>query len=221
MSGKLTLREVVGIEVFISLLLAPRVLYDPLSQTQIVTICIEANSTSSVPLQTSKRAAHPQSRRQTGIVKELMKVQTMDTDKYSSQLKSKGLKVTSPRLTVLEIFSQSPSRHLCAEDVYKKVLAHEGDIGLATVYRVLTQFADAGILVATNFETGKTTFELNEGGHHDHLVCLSCGSVVEFHDEEVEARQEKIAKKLGFKLINHSMSLYGLCSKPECAASTQ
>ena len=132
-----------------------------------------------------------------------MKVQTMDTDKYSSQLKSKGLKVTSPRLTVLEIFNQSPSRRLCAEDVYKKVLAHEGDIGLATVYRVLTQF------------------ELKEGGHHDHLVCLSCGSVVEFHDEEVEARQEKIAKKLGFKLINHSMSLYGLCSKPECAASTQ
>jgi Fur family ferric uptake transcriptional regulator len=149
-----------------------------------------------------------------------MKEHAVDMDKYSSQLKSKGLKVTSPRITVLEIFNQSVSRHLSAEDVYKKVLEHEGDIGLATVYRVLTQFADAGILVATNFETGKTTFELNEGGHHDHLVCLNCGCVVEFHDEEVESRQEKIAKKHGFKLINHSMSLYGLCSKPECAEAT-
>ncbi len=144
----------------------------------------------------------------------------METDKYSSQLKSKGLKVTSPRITVLEIFNQSDARHLSAEDVYKKVLQTEGDIGIATVYRVLTQFADAGILVATNFETGKTTFELNEGGHHDHLVCLSCGVVVEFHDEDIESKQEKIAKKHGFKLINHSMSLYGLCSKPECNEAT-
>lgn len=143
----------------------------------------------------------------------------MDMDKYATLLKNKGLKVTSPRVTVLDIFNQSKARHLSAEDVYKKVLAHEGDIGLATVYRVLTQFADAGILVVTNFETGKTTFELNEGGHHDHLVCLSCGSVVEFHDEEVESRQEKIAKQHGFKLINHSMSLYGLCAKPECQES--
>ncbi|MEY4725664.1 MAG: ferric iron uptake transcriptional regulator [Pseudomonadota bacterium] len=148
-----------------------------------------------------------------------MKEHNVDMEKYAAQLKNKGLKITSPRMTVLDIFNQSTARHLSAEDVYKKVLAHEGDIGLATVYRVLTQFADAGILVATNFETGKTTFELNEGGHHDHLVCLSCGSVVEFHDEEVELRQEKIAKKHGFKLINHSMSLYGLCSKPECAES--
>jgi Fur family ferric uptake transcriptional regulator len=148
-----------------------------------------------------------------------MKELAVDMDKYAALLKNKGLKVTSPRVTVLEIFKQSTSRHLSAEDVYKQVLAHEGDIGLATVYRVLTQFADAGILVATNFETGKTTFELNEGGHHDHLVCLNCGCVVEFHDEEVESRQEKIAKKHGFKLINHSMSLYGLCSKPECSES--
>lgn len=143
----------------------------------------------------------------------------MDMEKYTALLKNKGLKVTSPRVTVLDIFNQSKARHLSAEDVYKKVLEHEGDIGLATVYRVLTQFADAGILVVTNFETGKTTFELNEGGHHDHLVCLSCGSVVEFHDEEVESRQEIIAKQHGFKLINHSMSLYGLCAKPECQES--
>jgi Fur family ferric uptake transcriptional regulator len=144
----------------------------------------------------------------------------MDTDQYASLLKSKGLKITSPRITVLEIFNQSDARHLSAEDVYKKVLQHEGDIGIATVYRVLTQFADAGILVATNFETGKTTFELNEGGHHDHLVCLSCGAVVEFHDEDIESRQEKIAKQHGFQLINHSMSLYGLCAKPECREPT-
>jgi Fur family ferric uptake transcriptional regulator len=144
----------------------------------------------------------------------------MDTDQYSSLLKDKGLKITSPRITVLKIFNQSDARHLSAEDVYKKVLQLEGDIGIATVYRVLTQFADAGILVATNFETGKTTFELNEGGHHDHLVCLSCGAVVEFHDEEIELKQEKIAKKHGFKLINHSMSLYGLCAKPECNEPT-
>jgi Fur family transcriptional regulator, ferric uptake regulator len=148
-----------------------------------------------------------------------MKELAMDMDKYATLLKNKGLKVTSPRVTVLEIFNQSKARHLSAEDVYKKVLEHEGDIGLATVYRVLTQFAEAGILVVTNFETGKTTFELNEGGHHDHLVCLSCGSVVEFHDEEVESRQEIIAKQHGFKLINHSMSLYGLCAKPECQES--
>jgi Fur family ferric uptake transcriptional regulator len=147
-----------------------------------------------------------------------MKELTVDT--YSVLLKNKGLKVTSPRITVLEIFNQSQARHLSAEDVYKKVLEHDGDIGLATVYRVLTQFADVGILVATNFETGKTTFELNEGGHHDHLVCLSCGSVVEFHDEEVERRQEIIAQKHGFQLINHSMSLYGRCAKPECREST-
>jgi Fur family transcriptional regulator, ferric uptake regulator len=148
-----------------------------------------------------------------------LKELAMDMEKYTALLKNKGLKVTSPRVTVLDIFNQSKARHLSAEDVYKKVLEHEGDIGLATVYRVLTQFADAGILVVTNFETGKTTFELNEGGHHDHLVCLSCGSVVEFHDEEVESRQEIIAKQHGFKLINHSMSLYGLCAKPECQES--
>ena len=140
----------------------------------------------------------------------------MDAEKYSSQLKSNGLKVTSPRITVLEIFYQSDARHLSAEDVYKKVLQLDGDISIATVYRVLTQFAEAGILLATNFETGKTTFELNEGGHHDHMVCLSCGTVVEFHDAAIESRQEKIAKQHGFKLINHAMSLYGLCGKPEC-----
>jgi Fur family ferric uptake transcriptional regulator len=89
-------------------------------------------------------------------------------------------------------------------------------LGLATVYRVLTQLSEVGLLAATNFETGKTTFELNEGGHHDHLVCLSCGSVIEFNDEAIESRQELIAEEHGFRLINHSMALYGVCSKPAC-----
>ena len=144
----------------------------------------------------------------------------MDIEANAALLKNKGLKITTPRLAVLEIFQKSKDRHLSAEDVYKEAMSKDGDLGLATVYRVLTQLSEVGLLAATNFETGKTTFELNEGGHHDHLVCLSCGSVVEFHDEEVESRQEKIAKKHGFKLINHSMSLYGLCSKPECAESS-
>jgi len=116
----------------------------------------------------------------------------------------------------LEIFQKSKDRHLSAEDVYKEALSKDGDLGLATVYRVLTQLSEVGLLAATNFETGKTTFELNEGGHHDHLVCLSCGSVIEFNDEEIENRQELIAKQHGFRLINHSMALYGVCSKPAC-----
>lgn len=140
----------------------------------------------------------------------------MDTEANAALLKQKGLKITTPRLAVLEIFQKSKERHLSAEDVYKEALSKDGDLGLATVYRVLTQLSEVGLLAATNFETGKTTFELNEGGHHDHLVCLSCGSVIEFNDEAIESRQELIAKKHGFRLINHSMALYGVCSKPAC-----
>ena len=99
----------------------------------------------------------------------------MDMEANAALLKKKGLKITTPRLAVLEIFQNSKERHLSAEDVYKEALSKEGDLGLATVYRVLTQLSEVGLLVATNFETGKTTFELNEGGHHDHLVCLRCG----------------------------------------------
>jgi len=102
----------------------------------------------------------------------------MDIEANAALLKKKGLKITNPRLTVLEIFQKSKDRHLCAEDVYKEALAIDGDLGLATVYRVLTQLSEVGLLAATNFETGKTTFELNEGGPHDHLVCLHCGSVI-------------------------------------------
>jgi len=137
----------------------------------------------------------------------------MDTEANAALLKKKGLKITTPRLAVLEIFQKSKERHLSAEDVYKEALSKDGDLGLATVYRVLTQLSEVGMLAATNFETGKTTFELNEGGHHDHLVCLSCGSVIEFNDEAIESL---ITKQHGFRLINHSMALYGVCSKPAC-----
>ena len=144
----------------------------------------------------------------------------MDVEANATLLKKKGLKITAPRLAVLDIFQNSKERHLSAEDVYKEALAKDGDLGLATVYRVLTQLSEVGLLAATNFETGKTTFELNEGGHHDHLVCLRCGLVIEFNDQDIENRQEGIAKQHGFRLINHSMALYGVCSKPECNDAT-
>ncbi|MFM2344888.1 MAG: ferric iron uptake transcriptional regulator, partial [Pseudomonadota bacterium] len=118
----------------------------------------------------------------------------------SSDLKSAGLKITIPRLRILEIFQNSTTRHLSAEDVYKSLLHDNMDIGLATVYRVLTQFEQAGILVRNNFEQGKATFELNEGEHHDHLVCLNCNKVEEFCDSIIEDRQHEIADKYGFSL---------------------
>jgi Fur family transcriptional regulator, ferric uptake regulator len=131
-------------------------------------------------------------------------------------LKSSGLKATAPRLKILEIFQKSPQRHMTAEDVYKVLLAEEGDIGLATVYRVLTQFEQAGLLKRNHFETGKAVFELNEGAHHDHIVCLDCGHVEEFVDSEIEKRQERIAQGLGFKLEEHALSMYGHCERKNC-----
>lgn len=126
-----------------------------------------------------------------------------------TDLKNIGLKATLPRLKILEIFQQSPVRHLTAEDVYRNLLHEELDIGLATVYRVLTQFEQAGLLSRSNFESGKAVFELNEGSHHDHLVCLDCGRVEEFFDAEIETRQQAIAKERGFKLQEHSLAMYG------------
>ncbi|MGH8750757.1 MAG: ferric iron uptake transcriptional regulator, partial [Burkholderiales bacterium] len=121
-----------------------------------------------------------------------------------------------PRLKILNLFENSPVRHLTAEDVYK-VLINEGmDIGLATVYRVLTQFEQAGLLIRHHFESGKAVFELNQGGHHDHLVCLQCGRVEEFFDNEIERRQIKIAKDRGFTIHEHSLHLYADCTKPNC-----
>ncbi|HEV7616481.1 MAG TPA: ferric iron uptake transcriptional regulator [Burkholderiaceae bacterium] len=133
-----------------------------------------------------------------------------------SELKASGLKATLPRLKILEIFQNSSVRHLSAEDVYKILLNENMDVGLATVYRVLTQFEQAGLLSRNHFETGKAVFELNEGSHHDHLVCLDCGRVEEFYDEEIEKRQQKISQERGFQIAEHALALYGHCTKTAC-----
>jgi Fur family ferric uptake transcriptional regulator len=138
----------------------------------------------------------------------------------SSDLKNIGLKATVPRLKVLEIFQRSSAergvRHMSAEDVYKALIAEHIDVGLATVYRVLTQFEQAGLLSRNHFEGGRAMFELNEGSHHDHLVCLTCGHVEEFVDAEIEARQAQVARERGFKLHDHALALYGECTKADC-----
>jgi Fur family ferric uptake transcriptional regulator len=131
-------------------------------------------------------------------------------------LKDIGLKATLPRRKILELFEASKVRHLSAEDVYKALIAEGIDIGLATVYRVLTQFEQAGLLNRNHFETGKAIFELNAGSHHDHLVCLDCGRVEEFYDEEIESRQHKVAVERGFKIAEHALAIYGNCVKDAC-----
>jgi Fur family ferric uptake transcriptional regulator len=137
------------------------------------------------------------------------------------ELKSTGLKATLPRLKVLEIFQQGKQRHMSAEDVFRVLLEEHSDVGLATVYRVLTQFEQAGILTRSNFEGGKAIYELNEGHHHDHLICLDCGKVEEFYDPQIEERQNAIAADRGFKLTEHALSLYARCTKNPCANKTQ
>ncbi|MET4576967.1 ferric iron uptake transcriptional regulator [Ottowia thiooxydans] len=132
------------------------------------------------------------------------------------ELKSTGLKATLPRLKILEIFQKADQRHMTAEDVYRLLLADHSDIGLATVYRVLTQFEQAGILSRNHFETGKAVYELREEQHHDHLVCLDCGHVEEFYDAEIEARQNDVAKLKGFVIADHALSLYANCIKTGC-----
>lgn len=134
-----------------------------------------------------------------------------------SDLKNTGLKATLPRLKILDLFETSGVRHLTAEDVYKVLLAEGLEIGLATIYRVLTQFEQAGILIRHHFESGKAVFELNRGGHHDHLVCVQCGHVEEFVDAEIEKRQLKIAKERGFAIQEHSLQIFATCLKTECA----
>lgn len=131
-------------------------------------------------------------------------------------LKTSGLKVTAPRMRILKLFESSKVRHLAAEDVYRQLMNEGLDIGLATVYRVLTQFEQAGILQRHHFESGKAVFELNEGTHHDHLVCVQCGRVEEFYDPEIEKRQVKVAKDRGFSIREHSLHLYADCTKPHC-----
>jgi Fur family ferric uptake transcriptional regulator len=135
---------------------------------------------------------------------------------HPGDLKASGLKATLPRLKILDIFQNSTVRHLSAEDVYRLLLAENMDVGLATVYRVLTQFEQAGLLNRNHFESGKAVFELNEGSHHDHLVCLDCGRVEEFYDGEIERRQQQIAAQRGFSIAEHALALYAHCTKEAC-----
>jgi Fur family ferric uptake transcriptional regulator len=127
-------------------------------------------------------------------------------------LRNAGLKVTLPRLKILEILEGGSVRHQSAEDIYKSLLKSNEDIGLATVYRVLTQFEAAGLVTRHHFENGMAVFELNRGDHHDHIVCVECGKVEEFVDTSIEDRQKSIARERGFELHDHSMILYGRCS---------
>ena len=133
-----------------------------------------------------------------------------------TDLKNAGLKATVPRLKIINLFETSKVRHLTAEDVYRKLIDEGPDIGLATVYRVLTQFEQAGLLIRHHFESGKAVFELNEGHHHDHLVCLQCGRVEEFYDSDIEKRQNKVAKERGFAIHDHQLHIYADCIKPNC-----
>ena len=132
------------------------------------------------------------------------------------ELKNTGLKATLPRLKILEIFQAGKQRHMTAEDVFRVLLEDRSDIGLATVYRVLAQFEQAGLLHRRNFEPGKAVYEINEGEHHDHLVCLDCGKVEEFYDAEIEKREHLVAKAKGFAIADHSLSIYGNCTKDKC-----
>ena len=132
------------------------------------------------------------------------------------ELKNTGLKATLPRLKILEIFQQGSQRHMTAEDVFRILLEHHADVGLATVYRVLAQFEQADILCRSHFESGKAVYELNEGKHHDHLVCLDCGRVEEFYDPEIEKRQNAVAKTKGFVIADHALSLYAHCQRNSC-----
>lgn len=132
------------------------------------------------------------------------------------ELKSTGLKATLPRLKILEIFQKGTQRHMTAEDVYRVLLEDRSDVGLATVYRVLAQFEQADILSRSHFESGKAVYELNEGQHHDHLVCLDCGKVEEFYDAEIEKRQQAVAKTKGFAIADHALSLYAHCITENC-----
>jgi Fur family ferric uptake transcriptional regulator len=134
----------------------------------------------------------------------------------SHNLKNIGLKATLPRLKILELFQRADVRHMSAEDVYKALLQEDMDIGLATVYRVLTQFEHAGLLERHFFESGKAMFELNEGHHHDHLVCIQCGKVEEFYDAEIERRQVKVAKEHGFTVQDHALTIFATCATEAC-----
>ena len=132
----------------------------------------------------------------------------------SQDLRKAGLKVTLPRMKILEILEKNEQRHMSAEDMYKALLDSGEEIGLATVYRVLTQFEDAGLVTRHHFEGGHSMFEMNEGDHHDHILCVKCGRVDEFVDEGIEKRQEQIAREAGYEMTDHSLYIYGIC--PAC-----
>ena len=131
----------------------------------------------------------------------------------NSDLKKAGLKITLPRMKILQILENTKEHHLTAEDVYKILLDSGEDIGLATVYRVLTQFEEAGLVNRHHFEEGRSVFELDLGAHHDHLVCVKCGRVQEFVDTIIEERQKQVAKEAGFEITDHSLNIYGICAK--------
>jgi Fur family transcriptional regulator, ferric uptake regulator len=146
-------------------------------------------------------------------------IQSSVTSPHSPEpqdLRAAGLKATLPRLKVLEVFQNSNKRHLTAEDVYRVLLNEESDVGLATIYRVLDQFEKAGVLARHHFEGGKAIYELEEGKHHDHIVCLQCGRVEEFYDAEIEKRQIKVAKERGFAIHEHQLYIYADCTKEKC-----
>lgn len=134
----------------------------------------------------------------------------------SRELKKAGLKATLPRIKILQLLETADKRHMSAEEVYKGLLEAGEDVGLATVYRVLTQFEGAGLVTRHNFEEGHSVFELDQGEHHDHIVCNQCGTVVEFRDEEIEAAQNRVAKKAGFAVKDHALTIYGDCLDPAC-----
>lgn len=130
----------------------------------------------------------------------------------TQDIKKAGLKVTLPRIKILEILEREGNHHLTAEDIFQTLREEDSDIGLATVYRVLTQFESAGLVTRHHFESGQAVFELDRGDHHDHLVCMRCGKVVEFYDEVIESRQQAIAKREGFSIQDHNLILYGTCA---------
>jgi Fur family ferric uptake transcriptional regulator len=137
-----------------------------------------------------------------------------DTD-LPQELRDSGLKATGPRLRILQLFHEGALRHVTAEEVYRRLLDEKNDVGLATVYRVLMQFSDAGILIRNHFDSGRAVFELNASEHHDHMVCTGCGKVEEFVDDAIESRQATVAAARGFTIREHTLSLYGVCA--ECA----
>lgn len=139
----------------------------------------------------------------------------------NQDLRKAGLKVTLPRLKILELLENAAHHHMSAEDVYKALIEQGEDVGLATVYRVLTQFEQAGIVERHNFENNLSVFEIAKDEHHDHLVCDQCGKIIEFHNDEIEKLQEKVAEEFGFRLSGHSLVMYGICSDARCQNATR